>query len=344
MMPILPMRKVTSLMTSIRRTDWAEATSLIQSAQKILIVTHVSPDGDAFGSMLGLANGLRSLGKDVDCAVDGGVDSYMAFLPNSDLVHSKLTEGEWDVMISTDSSDEPRTGDCGAYGRAHSQKVINLDHHATNTMFGDVFLVDSIAVSATEIAFRWLETMNLPLDTAIALPLLTGLVTDTLGFRTGNVTADTLSIAQKLIGAGASLAEVTARTLDNRPFDALLVWRYALATAELHEGGLLSAHVTLEDAHRVGMTEANDLGLVGFLVKVDEAIIAVVFKEVEGGKINVSMRAKSGFNVSGVAFALGGGGHVQAAGATVDGTLDEVKARVIPMLIEAAKQGTLTIG
>jgi len=280
----------------------------------------------------------------VDCAVDEGVDDYMAFLPNSEMIQSKLIEGEWDVLISTDASDEQRTGECGAYARAHSQKVINLDHHATNTLFGDAYLIDSTAVSATEVVFRWFETMNLSFDKNIALPLLTGLVTDTLGFRTSNVTADTLSIAQKLMSAGASLAEVTARTLDNRPFDAIRIWRYALATAELHEGGVLSTHVTLENAKEVGMTEANDLGLVGFLVKVDEAMISVVFKEVDGGRINVSMRAKTGFNVSQVAFALGGGGHIQAAGATVDGTLDEVKARVIPMLVEAAKSGKLTIG
>ncbi len=331
-------------MTTIKRTDWADATALIQSAQKIVVVTHVSPDGDAFGSMLGLVNGLLSLGKQVDCAVDEGVDDYMAFLPNSEMIQSKLIEGEWDVLISTDASDEQRTGECGAYARAHSQKVINLDHHATNTLFGDAYLIDSTAVSATEVVFRWFETMNLSFDKNIALPLLTGLVTDTLGFRTSNVTADTLSIAQKLMSAGASLAEVTARTLDNRPFDAIRIWRYALATAELHEGGVLSTHVTLENAKEVGMTEANDLGLVGFLVKVDEAMISVVFKEVDGGRINVSMRAKTGFNVSQVAFALGGGGHIQAAGATVDGTLDEVKARVIPMLVEAAKSGKLTIG
>ena len=331
-------------MTMIKQTDWAEATALIQLAQKIVVVTHVSPDGDAFGSMLGLVNGLLSLGKQVDCAVDEGIDDYMSFLPNSEMVQSKLTEGEWDVLISTDASDEQRTGECGAYARAHSNKVINLDHHATNTLFGDVYLIDSTAVSATEVVFRWFETMNLPFDKKIALPLLTGLVTDTLGFRTSSVTADTLSIAQKLMSAGASLAEVTARTLDNRPFDAIRIWRYALATAELHEEGVLSAHVTLENAKEVGMTEANDLGLVGFLVKVDEAMIAVVFKEVEGGKINVSMRAKTGFNVSQVAFALGGGGHIQASGATIDGTLDEVKARVIPMLVEAAKSGILTIG
>ncbi|MCU0482470.1 MAG: bifunctional oligoribonuclease/PAP phosphatase NrnA [Anaerolineae bacterium] len=331
-------------MAMIKRTEWADATALIQSAQKIVVVTHVSPDGDAFGSMLGLVNGLLSLDKQVDCAVDDGVDDYMAFLPNSTLIQKKLTTGEWDVMISTDASDEQRTGECGAYARAHSQKVINIDHHATNTMFGDVYLVDSTAVSATEVVFRWFETMNLPLDKTIALPLLTGLVTDTMGFRTSNVTTDTLTTAQKLMNAGASLAEVTARALDTRSFDSLMIWRYALATAELHEGGVLSAELTLVDAQQVGMTEANDLGLVGFLVKVDEAMIAVVFKEVDGGKINVSMRAKQGFNVSQVAFALGGGGHVQAAGATVDGLMDDVKARVIPMLIDAAKAGTLTIG
>src|SRR5690606_489941 len=130
-------------------------------------------------------------------------------------VQDELKSGEWDLMISVDASDEERTGQVGVYGRGHSQKVINLDHHATNTMFGDIYLVMPTAVSATEVVFHWLNHIGHAITIEVAVPLLTGLVTDTLGFRTSNVTSDTLGIAMKLMAVGASLHEITARTLDS---------------------------------------------------------------------------------------------------------------------------------
>lgn len=330
-------------MTSIKTTQWKEAAEAVESAQSILVVTHVSPDGDAIGSMLGLVNGLRSIGKVVDCAVDEGSPSMFNYLPGVEGVYPKLYKGEWDLMISSDASDEERTGLVGEYGRAHSKVVINLDHHATNTMFGDIHLVDSDAVSAAEVVFRWFETMNLELTREIAMPILTGMVTDTLGFRTSNVTADTLGIAQELMRAGASLTEVTARALDNKNFLTINLWKRALAKTELHAGGIISAEISQDDLRSAGLFDNGDQGLVGFLIKVDEAMISVVFKETPEGEVNISLRSKPGFDVSQVAFSLGGGGHKQASGATIKGTMEEVKARVMPLLREAAKAGKLII-
>src|SRR5262249_10161434 len=115
--------------------NWTEATEAVDSAKSIVLVTHLNPDGDAIGSLLGLANALRERGSAVmTLAVDKGVPTYLRFLPGSDDVLPALHEGEWELMISLDASDEGRTGECGVYGRAHSQRVINIDHHPTNTL------------------------------------------------------------------------------------------------------------------------------------------------------------------------------------------------------------------
>ncbi|PJF21031.1 MAG: hypothetical protein CUN56_13155 [Phototrophicales bacterium] len=330
-------------MTAINITEWEKAAHAVYAAESILIVTHIDPDGDAIGSLLGLMNGLKSLGKRVVGAVDAGVPALFHFLPGADEIQPKLERGEWDLMISTDASDEKRTGLVGDYGRAHSRAVINLDHHATNILFGDVYLVDSTACSAAEVVLRWFEQMELPLTREIAMPILTGIVTDTMGFRTSSVTAQTLEYAKTLMSAGASLTEITARVLDNRNFQTISLWKRALATTELHEGGIISSVITQADFTEVGTTEQSDQGLVGFLIKVEEAMMSVVFKELPDSKVNISMRAKPGFDVSQVAFGLGGGGHQQAAGATVEGELLAVKAQVIALLQEAVKHGKLTI-
>jgi bifunctional oligoribonuclease and PAP phosphatase NrnA len=322
--------------------QWREATEALNNAQRILIVTHINPDGDAIGSMLGLGNQLRHRGKDVTTAVDAGVPGYLAFLPGADAVVAEVTSGDWDLLITTDASDEARIGEAGAYGMAHSQQIINLDHHVTNTQFGDIHLINGDAVSATEIVFDWWRQAQYAINHDVALPLLTGLVTDTLGFRTSSVTASTLEIAQQLMQAGASLSAVTARTLDSRPYEVVRLWKQALPSTQL-DGQVIHATVSLADAEQAGLDETTEAGLVGFLIRVEEARIAIVFKEKPDNTVEISMRAKLGYDVAQVAFELGGGGHKQAAGASITGSLSEVKRRVLPLLHQAVSAGQLII-
>lgn len=330
-------------MTLTKTTNWAEATQAVETSQKIVVVSHVSPDGDAYGSMLGIGNALRLMGKQVDIAVDGGATEFIRFVPGSDTIAKNLEEGQWDLFISVDSSDEERTGKCGEYARVNSSKVINLDHHATNTLFGDIHLVDPLAVSATQVIYEWLLAMGFELVPDVAIPLLVGLVTDTIGFRTSNVTAETLGIAQTLMNAGASLADITERTLDNRSFQEVSLWGRLLGTVKLRAGGVITADVTRADLQAVGLSEPTDAGLVSFLVNVNEAVIAAVFKETAEGRIELSFRSKPGYDVGEVAFALGGGGHKQAAGATIEGPLTAAKERVLPLLKAASLNGSRVV-
>lgn len=323
---------------------WDEAWQAVMEANRILIVTHLKPDGDAIGSMLGLGNALMSLNKQVDMAVDEGVPSFLKFLPNANRVLPKLTLGKWDLLISVDSSDEERSGEVGAFGRAHSHRVINLDHHITNLLFGDIHLVKIDAVSATEVVFLLL-TQKAPqtFDRAVALPLLTGLMTDTIGFRTSNVTTETLHIAMQLMTHNVTLTEVTAQALEVNTFDTIKLWGYSLASAKILNG-VVFAHVTQEDLHHAGHRDISDGGLVGLLRTIDEAMIAVVFVELENkDKVKVGLRSKKGFDVGSIALALGGGGHTQASGATLQGSLEEVQSRVLPMLYQVVQEGKLVI-
>lgn len=322
--------------------QWTEAAQAVADARSIIIVTHVQPDGDAIGTTLGLANALRAAGKSVDVAVDGGVPVYLRFLPGSDTFLAALTAGEWDVYISADSSDIERTGNSGIYARAHARVQINLDHHVTNTMFGDLKLVVPDAVSAAEVAYDFLVRAGYDIPQDSAKALLTGMVTDTIGFRTSNVVPRTLDIARDLMERGASLTEITALTLDTRSFDSLLVWREALAFLKLEDGVIYTA-VPFETFRRLHADPATDLNLSGFLVKVDEARISAVFKERFDGRVECSFRAKLGYNVGAIALEIGGGGHVLAAGATIDGPLDEAVARVLTLLKRASAEGQLVI-
>jgi phosphoesterase RecJ-like protein len=318
--------------------NFAVATAALDAAESVLVVTHVAPDGDAIGSTLGLLGALRARGLRVEAAVDDGVPSFLHFLEGFDFIAGGLSTGAWDVMISVDASDEARTGKVGAYGRANTRTVINLDHHATNTGFGDIHLVNPDAASACEIVYAWLMAMGAPLTPPIARALLTGIVTDTLGFRTSSVTPQTLSAAQALIAAGASLAEVAARTLDSRPFVTLNIWRYALQSVQLADG-VIYATISQDDLRRANAEDNSDVGLSSFLVQTNEARVSAVFKETPEGAVELSMRAKLGYDVSGVAFGLGGGGHKQASGATIPGPLEAAVAQVLPLLGDAVRAG-----
>lgn len=335
---------MTTTKTDTPALQYAEATAALDAADSILIVTHIFPDGDAIGSLLGLGLALKARypGKRIDLAVDGGVPDYLSYVPESAAVLSTLNAGSWQVLVSVDASDEVRTGEVGKYGRANSQQVINLDHHATNTGFGQLHLINPGAVSATEVVFDWLTVMQQPLSRSVAVALLTGLMTDTLGFRTSNVTPRTLEIAQALMLAGASITEIAQRALSSMSYTTLALWREVFSSIQLQDG-IIYAVVTLDDLARAGADNSTEIGLSSFMVNVNEAMVSAVFKELVNNQVELSFRSKPGFDVGRVAFALGGGGHKQASGATIDATLDEALARVLPLLQAAVQSGQLLI-
>lgn len=323
--------------------DFEAANAALRPADSILIVTHTGPDGDAIGSLLGLANALREDGRVVLCAVDGGVPDFLQFLPHADEVQSMPGEAAADLLITVDANSVDRVGQAGAHGLARCATVINLDHHVSNTGFGDIQLVMPEAASATEVVYHWLRSLSLPLTPEVATPLLTGLVTDTLGFRTSNVTSNTLHIALDLMRVGVTLYDIVARVFDSRPYGELLLWQQALPSLTM-QNGVVSAQITVDDCKHAGLEPGEDGDLPGRLRSTKGARIAAVFRELADGKVSVSMRSKPPYDVARLAASLGGGGHAQAAGATIDGPLQQARERVMPLLQAAAKAGDPTPG
>ena len=318
--------------------NWNDFGALLDGATRILLVTHVKPDGDAIGSLVALNNMLRARGKAPIPVVDGGMPEFLKFVPGSEQVVGQVPALDYEVMVSLDASDEERTGEAGKEGRGRAWKVVNVDHHPTNTGFGDMQLVDAAAVSTTEVLWNGFTALGWAIPEAVAVPLLVGLVTDTIGFRTSNVTAHTLSVASALTEAGAPLYDIIQKTLISMPFTTVQMWRSALETVELKDR-VISASLTLEGLRKAGLNQASDAGgLIGFLMSVNEARVAVVFKEVTAESVEISLRSKPGYDVSGAAFELGGGGHKQASGATVAGTMEEVQQRVLPILRRSARR------
>jgi len=245
-------------------------------------------------------------------------------------------------MITLDSSDIERIGTAGAYGMAHSKQVINLDHHPTNTRFGDIHLIVPEAVAAVEIVYDFLAYLGEDISPATAQALLTGLVTDTQGFRISATNSRTLEIAQDLMSKGAPLSQIMARTLNRRPYEEVELWKLALSSVRLHRG-LIYATIRQCDLLQVGMEKAGDGGLVSYLLTVDQAKVSIVFKELPEEKVEIGFRAKPGYDVASLALQLGGGGHTLASGCTVDGSLQQVQNIVLPLAHQAIVEGSGTL-
>jgi phosphoesterase RecJ-like protein len=307
-----------------------EAVKLIRASSRVVIATHVSPDSDAIGSLLGLGLALRSLGKEVALLCDDPAPARLRFLPGSDGIASS-TDLQAELFIGVDASDPPRLGECSAAWLAGDTPVINIDHHITNLNFGSINLVDPKAAATAEALLPVLDALGVTLTVDIATCLATGLIGDTRSFSTSNVTPNTFLAAARLLEVGIDLARITEIVFNRRSLSILKLWGLGLTNLSL-EDHVIWTSIPLAARRQVGLRDIGDTGMSNLLISVDEANIAAVFTEQAATQIDVSFRARPGYDVASVALALGGGGHTLAAGCLIEGTLDEVIGRVIPLL------------
>jgi phosphoesterase RecJ-like protein len=319
---------------------WETAVKQIRRATSILLICHVSPDGDAIGSLLGLGLGLRLLGKEPTMACEDLPPSKFQFLPGYASVVNQLDATVFDLVIGLDSSDPARLGSVYDRRTLADVPLINIDHHVTNLFFGDLNLVDPKAASTAEIVLTLLDHLEISIDqdstdtstlSGIATCLLTGIVTDTLGFRTSNVTPRVMKAAMRTMEAGASLSQVTHYAFHQRPLAELALLANGLNRLQAKDG-LAWSEIQLADRQAYPQLKSGDAGLVGMLARTKEIHIAAVFTEKENNQVEISFRADPGFDVSQLALSLGGGGHPAASGCTIEGPLEAAKARVLPMM------------
>jgi phosphoesterase RecJ-like protein len=306
---------------------------LLRAADAPLLVTHVGPDGDAAGSLLGLGWGLRSLNKAPVLACQDPLPHSLDFLPGFEDVTEGPVSAPFDLLVILDCSDPDRIGSVVSLERRTTVPILNIDHHVTNLGFGQVDLVDTEAASTSHILYHLLRHLAIPIDERIATCLLTGLVTDTRGFRTANVTAEVLRIATELVEAGAPLGTITRHGLDRRPLTVLQLWGIGLDRLKL-EDGLIWTTLPWDMQLAIDAEGVSATGLSSALVSAEEANASAVLTELADGQVEVGFRAVPGYDVAQVALALGGGGHALAAGCLVPGPLAEAEQRVIGLLKE----------
>jgi phosphoesterase RecJ-like protein len=317
----------------------------LANAQQILCISHVNPDGDAVGSLLGIGWLLRRLGKQPTLALQDPPPREHRLLPGAEAIitsqspkyRSDVQEHPFDAVICVDASSPDRMGN--AYNsQVHGNvPLIVIDHHITNTDFGTINWVAPECAAACQMLAYLADALGVPLDGELAECLLTGLVTDTLCFRTSNTTAAVLEVAQRLMQGGANLTTITQRTVNRQPFAMIKIWSSILPTIQL-EDGVIWASTDQSTFDQVGLP-VGDTGLRSYLVTADEAAMSAVFvqKQSPAGLpcVECSFRAKPGYNVATMALSLGGGGHPAASGCTIFGTLAEVVPHVIGLMKEA---------
>ena len=315
--------------------DWSAAVEAIRQhapTGRVLLVCHVNPDGDALGSMLGFGLGLRRLEVAQLQATFPGefeVPEPFAELPGLELlVPATSAWATPDLMIIFDVAAESRLG--ALVDRLPRAKAtVVLDHHASNTGFGEVNLVDPTAAATSVVALQLLDRLDVPLDPAIAECLYVALATDTGSFKFDMTTPRVHEMAARLIATGISPGDISRRIFDSRPFGAMKLFGEVLSRAQLEPEaaaghGLVWTYVTLDDLARHAQRPYVMDALIDPVRTVAEADVSVLVKQLGEGEWAVSLRSKGAVDVSAVAVSLGGGGHRLAAGFTGHGTPEEV--------------------
>ena len=296
----------------------------IKESGNIVLISHVNPDGDALGSSLSMYNILKNMGKNVSVVNMTDLASYLDFLPNYDKV-KKVLPKKIDLMISFD---------CGSFDRLGIEEkpsfLINIDHHISNTNYGDINLIED-AASTSQVVFNILEANDIKIDKDSATCIYTALVTDTGNFQYESVTDEVFRVASELVKCGVKRDFISKMLYERDRLSRLRFIAKALDTLELHlEGKVGSVEVTNELMAKTGAIKDDTDGLVNMVRKLDTVEVAMMLREEENGDIKVSLRSKNYVDVSKIAVKYGGGGHIRASGVTISGkTFGEIKEMLL---------------
>lgn len=316
-------------------SSFAEIAAALRGAQTIVVLSHVRPDGDAFGSQLALALSLKELGKEVTVWAEEGLLEKYRFMPGGEMLVPPPAEPQrFDLAVALDTAVQNRLG--LALDMVQADTWINIDHHPTNPRYGDLVYIDGIAPATGQILFELLSATDLPMNTDIAENLFVAISTDTGSFQYPNTTARTFEIGAELLKCGVNVGRVSQLLYESYPRRRIELLRELLGTMRFEaDGRVASFSLSLATASRLGVLPEDNEGLIDHLRAVDGVVVAVFFEELLEGKVRVSMRSKSeAADVAAICQRFGGGGHKLAAGARVRGTLAEVEQRVMEAICD----------
>ena len=300
----------------------------IKKADTIVLLTHETPDGDAIGSSLAMLHALEKLGKKADLIMTTYAKTF-SFLPKASEIKTKSGIKEYDLAISLDCATFKRLDNREYFENA--KKTIVIDHHGSNNMYGDINYVNPVAPACSEILLAIFSYYEIEVDVKIGTCLMTGIITDTGGLQYPATTADTFEYAAELLRKGVDIADICKRTLQTKTKANFELQKRVMDRLELLEDGKVAfSYINQKDMDEVKAEEGDHEGLVNIGRSIEGVEVSIFIRQKEDeNSYKVSMRSGNYVNVSDVCLMFGGGGHPRAAGALVQGNVEQVKEKLL---------------
>lgn len=308
----------------------------IQKANSIAILTHENPDGDAIGSSLAMYLALKTIKDDVDVIIPEYSKTYK-FLPGAEDIKKEGKQERYDLAISVDVPDIKRLNGFAKYFE-DAKSTISIDHHSSNKMFANYNFVDPVSPACCQILIVVLEYLKIEITREIGTCLLTGIITDTGGFKYPGVTAETFEFVAWLLNRGIDVSSIYKKALQIKTKANFELTRLGMNRIEFFEDGKISfTYINLEDFKRFGSEEGSHEGIVEIGRDIEGVEVSIFLREQEDGSYKVSLRSNEYVNVSDICLMFGGGGHIKAAGCTIQGDKDQVKEKLVKEIKKALK-------
>jgi phosphoesterase RecJ-like protein len=314
------------------RQQLQEAARFIRESDDFLVVSHLSPDGDAISSTSAIGLILQSFGKTYTLINEGRTpDKFRSLLAGQPIIdYSKEAPARtFTHVIAVDCADISRIGEVRRLF-AEEVQLLNIDHHSTNDGYGTTNLLKPDAAATVEVIYELVETLQIPWTKPLATCIYAGLLTDTGGFRYSSTTPAVMAIAERMLREGAEGAQLAEQLLEKMTYSQVMLLKEALSTLSFTEDRKAAwVYVTAEMLKTIGASDEDTEGLVNIPRNVDGVEVGLMFKQKEDQTVKVSLRSGGQVNVAQLAKSFGGGGHIRAAGCTVQGTLEEVIQKVV---------------
>jgi bifunctional oligoribonuclease and PAP phosphatase NrnA len=311
--------------------------SLIDSGKRFLVLTHYNPDGDAYGCTLAMAHSLKELGKEVVLWNDSGVTDRYRFMPGTQWIQSgPPPNGTFDVRIVVDNAHPSRVGKIPLTSDPQSP-IINIDHHASNTKYGDYIYIEPNRASCGEIIFDLLQQARMPFTKDAAKCLFVAISTDTGSFQYPSVTPATFRTAAALLDQGLDLGELSRQTYESYPPRRLRLLREVLQSAKFDSEDRIGYFWIDQNSYeRSGAKPEDTEGLIDHIRSIHSVWVAILFEEISTNEFRMSFRSKNpNIDVNQIAKLFGGGGHPAAAGARLQAKREELETKVLDAVRQA---------
>ncbi|MDR7869946.1 MAG: bifunctional oligoribonuclease/PAP phosphatase NrnA [Tissierellaceae bacterium] len=312
-----------------------EAIKIIDNSKNIFIASHINPDGDNIGSSLSLALALSKLNKNVTVLIADDIPDDYTFLPGIDLFKDyDESLGQIDLFIAVDSSDIDRLGKNKDLLNK-SEKIINIDHHISNTKFGHINIVDHQLAATGELIYYLIKRMGINLDKEIATNIYTAINTDTGRFSYESVSSNTHRIAAELIDAGIDIKFINFKLYESSSIERTNLFISALTNLNTYSNSRIATVKVSQKMLEETKTNINDTeGIVSFIRSIESVEVSCLLKEISSNEIKISLRSKEYVNVASICEKFDGGGHVRAAGCTIFDDLDSAETKIIEEIMK----------